>query len=58
MTAEEVAEQTVRAVGRQSVLVTGVVNQLTATALRFVPRSMVARATAGANASRVRDDRR
>jgi hypothetical protein len=58
MSAEDVADLTVRAVGRQSVLVTGVTNQLTTMALRFVPRAVVARATAAANAARVRDDRR
>jgi len=43
MTAEQVADQTVRAVGRGPVLINGMMNNVVTTALRFVPRSVVAR---------------
>jgi uncharacterized protein len=46
MSAEEVADQAVRAVGRDTVLVNGIMNSLATRALGFVPRSLVARATA------------
>src|SRR6184192_2135249 len=46
MSAEQVADQAVRAVGRGPVLVNGAMNSLTTAALRFVPRGMVARAVA------------
>src|SRR5579875_399428 len=46
MTAEEVADQTVRAVGRTSVLVNGMLNSLTSVAMRLVPRGLIARTTA------------
>ena len=47
MSAEEVADQTVRDVGRQTVLVNGVVNAVTAAAVRLVPRGVVNRIAAG-----------
>ena len=46
MNAEDVADQAVRAVGRNTVLVNGVMNSLATRALGFMPRSLVARATA------------
>ncbi len=46
MTAEEVADQTVRAVGRTAVLVNGTLNSLTSIAMRLVPRGLIARTTA------------
>ena len=46
MSAEEVADQAVRAVGRDTVLVNGLMNSLATRAMGFVPRSLVARATA------------
>jgi short-subunit dehydrogenase len=46
MTAEEVADQTLRAVGRTTVLVNGTVNSIASVAMRLVPRSVIARATA------------
>ena len=46
MSAEEVADQAVGALGRDTVLVNGFMNSLATTTLRFVPRSLVARATA------------
>jgi short-subunit dehydrogenase len=52
MTADEVADQAVAAVGKQTVLVNGLLNRLTATALRLAPRGLIARTTARANASR------
>jgi len=42
--AEEVADQAVGALGRDTVLVNGFMNSLATTTLRFVPRSLVARA--------------
>lgn len=47
MSAEEVAEQTVRAVGRDTVLVNGFLNSILAGSMRFVPRSLVARLVSG-----------
>src|SRR5207247_195294 len=44
MSAEQVADQAVRAVGRGPVLVNGTMNSLMTGALRFVPRGMVSRA--------------
>ncbi len=46
MTAEEVADQSVRAVGRETVLVNGLMNSVMTAAMRFVPRGLVARASA------------
>jgi short-subunit dehydrogenase len=46
MSAEQVADQAVRAVGRGPVLVNGAMNNLMTAALRFVPRGLVSRATA------------
>jgi len=43
MSAEEVADQTVRAVGQQSLLVNGALNAVTATAVKFVPRGILNR---------------
>jgi len=43
MSAEDVADQTVRAVGRQTVLVNGALNAMTATAVKFVPRGILNR---------------
>ena len=45
MTAEAVADETVAAVGKQTVLVNGLMNRVTAMALRFVPRSLIAKGT-------------
>ena len=44
MSAEQVADQAVRAVGHGPVLVNGTMNSLMTAALRFVPRGVVARA--------------
>src|SRR5207247_1505499 len=41
MSAETVADQAVRAVGRRSVLVNGVMNSVMASSMRFVPRGVV-----------------
>jgi short-subunit dehydrogenase len=50
MSADEVADQTVTAVGKQTVLVNGLLNRVMATMVRLAPRSLVARATLRANA--------
>lgn len=47
MSADTVADQAVRAVGRRSVLVNGVMNSVMASSMRFVPRGVVARMVAG-----------
>jgi short-subunit dehydrogenase len=47
MSAEEVADQTVRAVGRGPVLVNGFMNSLATSAVRFVPRGLLTRLVAG-----------
>jgi len=47
MSAEDVADQAVRAVGRGPVLVNGRMNSLTSTAVRLVPRGLLARAVGG-----------
>ena len=47
MTADAVADQAVRAVGRRTVLVNGMMNSVMASSMRFVPRGMVARMVAG-----------
>ena len=52
MTADDVADQAVRAVGRQTVLVNGTLNALTTVGMRLAPRSLIARVTASANAGR------
>ena len=46
MSADEVADQAVRAVGRGPVLVNGVMNSLMAGAIRFVPRGVTSRLVA------------
>ena len=46
MSADAVADQAVRAVGRETVLVNGAMNRMTASAVRFVPRSLTARLVA------------
>jgi hypothetical protein len=45
MTAEAVADETIAAVGKQTVLVNGLLNRVMAMGLKFVPRSLVAKAT-------------
>jgi short-subunit dehydrogenase len=47
MTAEQVADQAVRAVGHGPILVNGVMNSLMASVLRFVPRTLVTRIVGG-----------
>jgi len=47
MSADDVADGAVRAVGRRTVLVNGTMNSLAATTTRFLPRGMVARMVAG-----------
>ena len=47
MSAAEVADQAVRAVGRSPVLVNGVLNSLVASTVRFAPRGLVTRLVAG-----------
>ncbi|MGH7895617.1 MAG: SDR family NAD(P)-dependent oxidoreductase [Candidatus Binatia bacterium] len=49
MSAEAVADETVRAVGRQTVLVNGTLNRLITMGMRLVPRSLIAKATARSN---------
>jgi hypothetical protein len=49
MSADVVADQAVRAVGRQTVLVNGLLNRALATTLRLTPHAFVAWATARAN---------
>ena len=46
MSAEQVADQAVRAAGRSGVLVNGTMNSLTTVFMRLAPRSLVARAAA------------
>jgi hypothetical protein len=46
MSAETVADEAVRGVGRGPILVNGVMNSVLTTALRFVPRSLVTRSVA------------
>jgi len=50
MTAEQVADQAVAAVGKQTVLVNGLLNRVMAAGLRLAPRSLIARATVRTNA--------
>jgi short-subunit dehydrogenase len=50
MSAEEVADQAIAAVGKQTVLVNGFLNRAMATALRLAPRSLIAKATVRTNA--------
>jgi len=52
MSADDVANEAVAAVGKQTVLVNGLLNRVMALSLRLAPRSFVARATVRANASR------
>jgi short-subunit dehydrogenase len=47
MSAAEVADQAVRAVGRGPVLVNGVLNSLAASTVRFAPRGLLTRVVAG-----------
>jgi uncharacterized protein len=47
MSAEDVADQAVRAVGHGAVLVNGLMNSVATSALRFVPRGLVTRLVAG-----------
>jgi short-subunit dehydrogenase len=54
MSADEVAEQTVAAVGQRTVLVNGLLNRAMALGLRLAPRSFVAKATVRANARAAR----
>jgi uncharacterized protein len=54
MTADEVADQAIAAIGKQTVLVNGLLNRVMAGALRFAPRSLVAKATVKANARAAR----
>jgi short-subunit dehydrogenase len=49
MTAEEVADQTVRAVGQRTVLVNGAINRALTVAMRLAPRSLLAKTTARTN---------
>jgi len=53
MTAEQVADQAVRAAGRSGVLVNGTLNSLTTVFMRLAPRSLVARAAGAAMRGRV-----
>ena len=46
MSAEAVADEAVRAVGRKTVLVNGAMNRMTASAIHFVPRTLTARLVA------------
>jgi short-subunit dehydrogenase len=46
MSAEQVADQAVRAIGRGPVLVNGVMNSVMASTIRFVPRGLTARVVA------------
>ena len=50
MSAEEVADQAIVAVGKRTVLVNGMLNRLMAMGLRLAPRQLVARATVRTNA--------
>jgi short-subunit dehydrogenase len=52
MDADEVANEAVGAVGKRTVLVNGLLNRVMAMSLRLAPRSLIARATTRANASR------
>ncbi len=54
MSAEEVADQTVAAIGTRTVLVNGLLNRVMAMGLRLAPRSLVARATVRTNARAAR----
>jgi hypothetical protein len=47
MSAEEVADQAVRAVGRGPVLVNGRMNSITTVVTRLVPRGLLTRAIGG-----------
>src|SRR5262245_12170710 len=54
MTAEEVADQAIGAVGKQTVLVNGFLNRMMAASLRLAPRRLVAKATVRTNARAAR----
>jgi short-subunit dehydrogenase len=54
MSAEDVADQTVAAIGTRTVLVNGLLNRVMAMGLRLAPRSFVAKATVRANARAAR----
>lgn len=47
MTADEVADQTIAAVGRKSILVNGALNSLVASSTKLLPRGIVTRMVAG-----------
>jgi uncharacterized protein len=53
MSAEQVADQAVRAAGRSGVLVNGTLNSLTTVFMRLAPRSLVARVAAAAMRGRI-----
>ncbi len=53
MSADDVADQAIAAVGKQTVLVNGILNRVMATALRLAPRTFIAKATLRANSGRV-----
>jgi hypothetical protein len=54
MTAEDVANQTIAAIGKRTVLVNGTLNRAMAMALRLAPRRLVARATVRTNVRAIR----
>ena len=54
MSAADVADQAVAAVGKQTVLVNGFLNRMMAAGLRLAPRSLVAKATVRTNARAAR----
>jgi len=54
MTAEQVADQAVAAVGKRTVLVNGLLNRVMAAGIRLAPRSLIARATVATNARAAR----
>jgi short-subunit dehydrogenase len=49
MSAEAVADETVRAVGRQTVLVNGMLNRVLAAGMRLAPRRLIARTMVRSN---------
>lgn len=53
MTAEQVAEETVRAIGRRTVLVPGALNWAMTASMRLAPRRLLARVTAAGGKRRV-----
>ena len=54
MTADAVADQTVAAIGKQTILVNGTLNRAMAMALRLAPRRLIASATVRTNARAIR----